>query len=120
MFYNILSIFIGGGIGAVLRFSISSLAKNLFNFSLLGTLGANLSGCFLIGLIYGLLLTKTMPPNLKLFIITGFLGGLTTFSTFSFEAFELIKSGNILGGFSYILLSLILGLIFVYLGYSLS
>lgn len=115
---NILAVFIGGGIGAVLRFLIGLIAKG----TIFGTLGANLVGCFLIGIIAGFLSTKTgeINPALKLFLMTGFLGGLTTFSTFSLEAFEMIKAGNVFGALGYIALSLVLGLIFVYLGYSLN
>lgn len=122
MLYNILAIFTGGGLGAVLRYLTSSLSKGLFGSSLFGTFAVNLLGCFLIGLAFGFVLTKSeaFSPILRMFIITGFLGGLTTFSTFSFEIFEFIKSGNILYALLYLTASCVLGLIFVYIGYSLA
>lgn len=120
MFYNILAVFIGGGLGATLRYIISHFSKILFHFSILGTLTVNLIGCFLIGYIFGFTLDKihTFHPILKLLLTVGFLGGLTTFSTYSLEGFELIKSGKIGIALLYIAGSCILGLLFVFAGYS--
>lgn len=120
MFYNIVAVFIGGGLGAVLRYVISYLSKVLFQMPIFGTLTVNLIGCFLIGCIFGLTSGKiqTIPPVFKLLITVGFLGGLTTFSTFSLESFELIKNGKIGIAFLYILGSCILSLLLVFIGYS--
>lgn len=120
MIYNIIAVFVGGGLGAVLRFLVSCLAKALFQMSILGTLTVNLLGCFIMGYVFGLTLDKlqTVSPFLKLFITVGFLGGLTTFSTFSLEGFELIKSGKYGIALMYVIGSCILGLLLVFAGYT--
>lgn len=122
MLYNIIAVFIGGGLGAVLRYIVSYLNKVLFQMPILGTLTVNLTGCFLIGYVFGLISDKlqTIPPVLKLLITVGFLGGLTTFSTFSLEGFELIKDGKIWIALLYIASSCILGLLLVAAGYYLA
>lgn len=122
MFLKFLSVFIGGGIGALLRFCVSVIAKKYFISPLLGTLFVNIAGCFFIGYIFGLTLNKVdiMPQTLKLFLSVGILGGLTTFSTLNIEVFELIKNGKIFSGLIYMILSCIIGLSFTYLGYYLS
>ena len=96
---NLLAIFTGGGIGAVCRYLITQLvikfAGTAYMFA--GTFCANVIGCFLIGYIFGISMQKAelISPALKLFLTVGFLGGLTTFSTFSCEAFCFIKDGKI-------------------------
>ena len=119
---NAFLIFIGGGIGAVLRYTVTIMCRNLFSLSILGTLSVNLIGCFLIGFVFGFLLNKSdiIPSTLKLFITVGFLGGLTTFSTFNLEIFELIKNGKIILGLLYMFASCFLGLLFTVIGYYLS
>ena len=122
MFYNILAVFVGGGFGAVARFSIACATRSCFKLPLYGTLSANLIGCFLIGYIFGITLNKTglIPPAIKLLLTVGFLGGLTTFSTFSLEGFELIKNGRIVSAVTYIIGSCILSILLVFAGYTLS
>ncbi len=112
---NCISVFIGGGLGSLLRYFVSKA----FAGGILGTFTVNIIGCFIIGYIFALTLNKTgfLPHNLKLFIVTGFLGGLTTFSTLNIEAFELIKCGKIFYGIFYIVASSIIGLFAAFLGY---
>ena len=118
---NILSVFLGGAIGSVLRYLISLLSKKYFLTPVIGTFFVNIIGCFIIGLVFGLVLKSNVFPNfVRLFIISGFLGGLTTFSSFNIEIFELIKEGKIFLSLAYLLLSLIFGLLSTYLGFILS
>lgn len=116
---NIIAVFVGGGTGASLRYLITKLAAKCCGFSQWGTFGANILGCFLIGYIFGFTMQKTeiIPPALKLFLTVGFLGGLTTFSTFSCEAFCFLKEGKLLHCALYITASVVLGLFATFAGY---
>ena len=122
MIYKFLAIFLGGGIGAVARFSITSFFIKVLNMPYLGTFSANLIGCFLIGYICAIFYLKAqiLPQNLKLFLTVGFLGGLTTFSTFNYEIFSFIKDEKILHGLIYMFLSCFLGLALTFLGFYLA
>lgn len=122
MINNLLSIFIGGGIGAILRYIITLSCKNLLGLSFLGTFLANMTGCFLIGLVFGLIIHKieSLPDIVKLFIITGFLGGLTTFSTFSLEVIKFLMNGKVLIGVLILFCNCIIGLILTLTGIYLS
>ena len=119
MMLHLISVFIGGGIGAVLRFIATMFSNKFFTTPIYGTFCVNVIGCFLIGLFFGFILNKadTIPQITRLFIISGILGGLTTFSTLNFEVFELIKSGKVLIGLSYLFVSCLIGLICTYMGY---
>lgn len=122
---HLICIFLGGGLGAVLRYLLKvgcdkHLPLHLSNYPF-GTFFANIIGCFFLGLIFTLFLNKTeINTNLKLFLTVGVAGGFTTFSTFSLESIELFKTGNVLVGILYITLSVLLGLLGVYLGMSLA
>ena len=77
-------------------------------------------GCFAIGMFYGLFERgNLMNPNLRMFLTVGFCGGFTTFSTFMNENFQLIKDDNFFYLSLYVGLSLFVGFIMLYLGYSL-
>jgi len=96
MFYTVLAIFSGAGFGALLRWFLGSKLNSLYPTLPLGTLSANLLGGYLIGLAIAFFASNTaLTPEWRLFIITGFLGGLTTFSTFSAEVVTLIQEGKI-------------------------
>lgn len=95
MFYTILAISSGASIGAVLRWFLGTKLNSLYPHIPLGTLSANIIGSYLIGIAIAFFATNTsLTPEWRLFIITGFLGGLTTFSTFSAEMFTLISQGK--------------------------
>jgi CrcB protein len=86
-----LGIFIGAGLGALLRWALGMALNPVFPTLPLGTLAANVLGCLLIGIALGWFNQfESLSPVLRLTITTGFLGGLTTFSTFSAEATTLL------------------------------
>jgi len=90
-FYAFLAIGIGAATGAWLRWGLGMLLNPVFPTLPLGTLTANLLGGFLMGMAMQFLLERALlPPELRLAITTGFLGGLTTFSTFSAETVTLL------------------------------
>ncbi|GAA0783715.1 fluoride efflux transporter CrcB [Hathewaya limosa] len=109
---------IGGFLGALIRYLISNTSTKLLGTKLpYGTLIVNILGGFLIGLIMGLSMNKNLiSPNLKLFLTTGVMGGLTTFSTFSYETVTLFNNGSYILGVINISLNLFLSLIGVVLG----
>lgn len=90
-------VFLGGGVGSLLRYGTTLLFARLLGTSYpWGTAIVNLFGCFLIGLIYGLAeRTQWIGPSARLFLMTGFLGGLTTFSTFSLESVNAYRTGGL-------------------------
>ena len=106
---KILLVFIGGGLGAVCRFLVTTtLAGKLGNFPL-GTLTANFFGSLLMGLVLGILAGRF--DSIRLFVAVGFLGGFTTFSSFSAETLALIQNGQIFAAIANVLVSVVAGLI---------
>ena len=93
--YSFLAIGIGAALGAWLRWGLGVALNPLFPTVPLGTLAANLIGGYLVGAAVTVFhLNTDLPPEVKLFVITGFLGGLTTFSSFSAEVVALIQRGE--------------------------
>lgn len=116
---NTLLIFLGAGLGGVSRFWISNLSYWLLGRQFpYGTLIVNISGSFLMGLLFVLLLERVdgMGPQLRSLLLVGFLGGYTTFSSFSIETLNLFESGASFSGLLNIFLSIILCLAAAWLG----
>lgn len=108
---KLILVFIGGGLGAMSRFFLTTtLAGKLGNFPL-GTLVANLSGSFLMGLLVGILAGRASLQSVRLFVAVGFLGGFTTFSSFSAETIALIQHGQIFSATANVLVSVAAGLL---------
>lgn len=112
--FSLISVFIGSGLGGVCRWVLSIY----FNWQFpLGTLIANILGCFVLGF-----LTRLSPgsEHIRLLFMTGFCGGFTTFSTFMNESLMLMRGNQLALSLLYIGISLVFGLAAAWLGYQIS
>ncbi len=119
---NIIAVGIGGALGAILRWLVGAiLASHAFTPRFpLSTFVVNIVGCTLIGLFVSIDAQGTPSSYLRLFFVTGILGGFTTFSTFGLEAATLLREEHLLEAFLYVLLSVVLGVCGVFAGMWLS
>lgn len=108
----------GGMVGTLLRFATANwVSAHWPRQFYLGTLAVNLIGCLLIGLLYGLFLNRPLVPvELRAGLIVGFLGGLTTFSSFSLDTVRLLESGQAPLAFGYAAASVLGGLLATWAG----
>ena len=115
---QLLIVFTGGGIGTVFRYLLYKLIPYSGNGFPWSTFSSNLVGCFIIGIISGYFLRTVSndQSDMVLFSTIGLCGGFTTFSTYAYENLNLLKSGDHLNFLIYTLISVILGIIMVYLG----
>lgn len=115
--YGFLAVGAGGALGCWLRWGLGLALNPLFSGILLGTLAANILGGFLIGVAVEYFLHRdSIPPEWRLFVIVGFLGGLTTFSSFSAEAVDLLADRELGWTLALVALHLIGSLAMTYLG----
>lgn len=106
---------IGGAIGALLRYEIDLYVGSKANLPL-DTLVVNLIGCFLIGAFYRVFSYELLNANLRELIITGFLGALTTFSSYSYTTLHLLIEGSAFIGLINLFLNNTLGILLAFLG----
>jgi CrcB protein len=117
MWLSILAIFFGAGFGALLRAGFNFLTVGSASIIPLGTLLSNMVGGYLIGIAIAFFGNNpNLSPEWRLFIITGFLGGLTTFSSFSGEVVTLMQRGEITWALGTALLHLVGSLVLTFLG----
>ena len=118
---NFLIVAIGGAIGACSRYGLSGFVFHRtaqFRFPL-STFVVNVLGCLLAGIIMGLAEKhKIAYPQLRLFLITGILGGFTTFSAFGIETAALMKRGDMLTAAEYVVLTVLVGFLAMWIAYS--
>jgi CrcB protein len=118
---NFIVVAVGGAIGACARYSLSGfvLHRTFQHRFPLGTFTVNILGCLLAGIVMGLAEKhKIVHHELRLFLITGILGGFTTFSAFGIETAALLKRGDIFTAAEYIMLTVLVGFLAMWIAYS--
>jgi CrcB protein len=113
----------GGFIGTCLRYLFNLVIYRLLDYPSFpyGTFIINVLGCLIIGLLSGLAESReAFTPEVRVFIFVGILGGFTTFSTFGYETFGMMRDGQFILAATNVALQVILGLMCVWLGYGFS
>ena len=118
MIKDVIIVGIGSGIGGICRYLISLTMGHAGNGFPWGTFAANVTGCLLIGLLWGVTSRfQNLSPAFSLLFMVGFCGGFTTFSTFSKEGLTMLQTNNYIFFLFYAIGSVILGIMAVALGY---
>jgi CrcB protein len=115
---NYVMVAIGGAVGSVVRFWISTLLAKRFTETFpIGTLAVNVSGSFIIGVLAALAKSEAFSSSTRAFLMVGVCGGYTTFSSFSLQSLQLLQNGNYYYAGLNTVLSFVLCMIAVWLGY---
>ncbi|MFP4207038.1 MAG: fluoride efflux transporter CrcB [Wenzhouxiangella sp.] len=113
---------LGGALGSTLRYYLSSwtVQQSMDWRFPVATFSVNVIGCLLAGILAGLVVKHdAFSPEVRLFLFTGLAGGFTTFSAFGLETFQLLRRGEVLVAGSYVVSSIVLGVVVVWLGFAL-
>ena len=113
---SLLMVFLGGGFGALCRYGISKITASPSNGFPIATFLANLISCLVLGMLIAFFMNKSEQSKYQLLLITGFCGGFSTFSSFSSECYNLLNSGQYFIAIFYILSSVLICLLAIYLG----
>ncbi len=118
---KLLYIAAGGALGALLRYGVSGAVHGLTSSMLpWGTLAVNVIGSFIAGFLWHVSEEVMLSPHLKTFLFIGFLGGFTTFSTYTLETMHLVRDGEMNLAMGNLLLNNVLGILVVFSGFWLS
>lgn len=122
MIRMVLAVVAGGVLGTLIRFAVATWVSAQWpRHFYLATLAVNLLGCLLIGYLYAFFLARPdISPELRGGLIIGFLGALTTFSSFSLDGLRLLESGQLATAFGYIGVSVLGGLLAAWAGLALA
>jgi fluoride exporter len=116
-FQSLLYVFLGGGLGSIVRYWISTQLNSLEKTEFAkGTFIINLLSCLIAGFIAGLIAKNVADDRVKLLLLTGFCGGFSTFSTYILESYHLLSSGQWYTFVVYVIGSIFLGLVLCTLG----
>jgi CrcB protein len=111
---------VSGALGAVSRVGLTSLISWLWPKFPWGTLAVNVLGCFLFGLVWAMTAgPRSLPPELRLIVLGGFMGAFTTFSTYVFDTFRLFQEAGLLAASAYFLANNLIGVGALVLGIAL-
>lgn len=117
MIKQMLMVGMGGAAGSMLRFAVSLITSRFYTGLFpVATFVVNVTGCFLIGVLAAQIPASAEGNGLRYLLITGFCGGYTTFSAFSYENLQLINNGHTVTAAGYIFASVVVGLAAVWLG----
>jgi fluoride exporter len=116
---TVVLIALGGALGSVARYALSTFVlRSTGSLFPLGTFVVNLVGCFVFGAIAGAAEQRiALPPEMRALLLIGILGGFTTFSSYAFESFALLRDGQFAAGAANIVGQVIGGLIALWAGY---
>ena len=117
MWKSIMAIAAGAALGALLRWQLGAKLNSLFPTIPPGTLAANLIGAYIVGICIAFFSTfSAISPEWRLFVITGFCGGLTTFSTFSIEITSLLQQGRLVWAMGAVAIHVVGSLMMTFVG----
>lgn len=108
-------VFIGGGLGSLCRFGLGAWLNRSEVYPW-GTLVANGLSCIILGMLVALFSRQGLSVELRLLLVTGFCGGFSTFSTFSYELVQMLRQANYFAAGSYLFGSILFGLVAIWLG----
>jgi CrcB protein len=113
MLRNIALVGLGGMVGSIARYVVAAVLAHRLSVGFpYGTFTVNIVGCFLIGLILGILARAgALASDLRLLLVVGFCGGFTTFSSFTYEIIELVEANRVMLAILYVVFSMLLGLL---------
>ena len=115
-FWQLLTVGLAGALGTVARFGVNQLMTRLFGSYPWGTVLVNLLGCLLFGFLMAIFVAEKLPAQYKVVILTGFLGGFTTFSAYAFEIADFLEKSRYVAAIFHFGLQNVIGVLAVFAG----